>query len=95
MKERASGVLVKTVMSMYDVAKARVRFENDLAEEFLVAVGVHQRSVLSPLLFSIVIYVKKKLQKKTQCVKCYIEIPFLLNDTMSDLREKFFLRKEF
>ena len=45
-------VLVRAIMSMYDGTKTRVRVGNDLFEEFLVRVGVHQGSVMSLLLFS-------------------------------------------
>ena len=47
--------LVKTVQAMYHNARARVRVGTSLSEEFEVKVGVHQGSVLSPLLFIIVL----------------------------------------
>ena len=43
--------LVKIVQSMYTDARSRVRVNDSLREEFSVKVGVHQGSVLSPLLF--------------------------------------------
>ena len=43
--------LDKIVQSMYTNARSRVRFNDDHSEEFSVKVGVHQGSVLSPLLF--------------------------------------------
>ena len=42
-------------MSLYDGAKTRVRVGSAYSEEFKVKVGVHQGSVLSPLLFAIVV----------------------------------------
>ena len=48
-------VLVKAVMKMYEGAKTKVRCGNTLSESFPVEVDVHQGSVLSPLLFAIVI----------------------------------------
>ena len=47
--------LVKTVQAMYHNARAKVRVGSSLSEEFEVKVGVHQGSVLSPLLFIIVL----------------------------------------
>ena len=40
-------------MSLYPGAKTKVRVESELSEEFVAQVGVHQESVLSPLLFAI------------------------------------------
>ena len=40
-------VLFRSVMSLYEGAKARVRVDSELSEEFVVKVGIHQGSVLS------------------------------------------------
>ena len=45
--------IVRLVQAMYNNARSRVRVESDYSEEF--GVGVHQGSVLSPLLFIIVL----------------------------------------
>ena len=42
------------VRSMYENSSTRVKIEGRESEEFRVKVGVHQGSVLSPLLFVIV-----------------------------------------
>ena len=42
-------------MSLYHAEKTKVRVGSELSEKILVQVGVHQRSVLSPLLFSIAV----------------------------------------
>ena len=47
--------LVRLVQSMYTDVRSRARVGNGYSEEFEVAVGVHQGSVLSPLLFIIVL----------------------------------------
>ena len=46
---------VRAVQSMYANAKSRVRVNGQLSEEFEVKVGVYQGSVLSPLLFILVL----------------------------------------
>ena len=47
--------LVRVVQSMYKHAKSKVRVGDSYSEAFDVRVGVHQGSVLSPLLFIIVL----------------------------------------
>ena len=46
--------MVHLVQAMYDNERSRVRVGSEYSEEFEVGVGVHQGSVLSPLLFIIV-----------------------------------------
>ncbi len=47
--------VIRLVQGMYANARSRVRVGDGLSEEFQVRVGVHQGSVLSPLLFIIVL----------------------------------------
>ena len=54
-KKGLSEVMVLAVMSLYDGAKTRVRVGSAYSEKFEVEVGVHQGSVLSPLLFAVVV----------------------------------------
>ena len=46
---------MRAVTSLYEGAKTRVRVGLELSEEFEVKVGVHQGSVLSPLVFAIMV----------------------------------------
>lgn len=61
-KRNVPESLVQTVMSLYKGAKTKVgeRYLN----EFDVGVGLHQGSVLSPLLFTIVIDVLSESERK-------------------------------
>ena len=47
--------MVRVVMKMYENARTQVRVNRELSAEFSVNVGVHQGSVLSPLLFIMVL----------------------------------------
>ena len=55
--------MVWAVMSLYDGAKTRVRVGSAYSRKFEAKVGVHQGSVLSPLLLAIVVDVIQKMQK--------------------------------
>ena len=46
--EEVPDVLVRSVMSLYEGAKSRVRVDSQLSEKFEANVGMHQGSVLSP-----------------------------------------------
>ena len=46
---------MRLVQGMYANARSRVRVGKGYSEEFEVKVGVHQGSVLSPMLFIIVL----------------------------------------
>ena len=48
---RSEGMVVKAVMAMYEGAQTVVRTTEGDSKAFNVKVGLHQGSVLSPLLF--------------------------------------------
>ena len=50
-----SGVRVRTGMSLYDSAKTTVKMRSAYSEEFEEKVGEEKESMLSPLLFAIVV----------------------------------------
>ena len=54
-KKGIPEALVTAVMSLYKGARTKVKVGTPFSEEFEVNVGVHQESVLSPLLFAIVV----------------------------------------
>ena len=65
-----------------------------LSEELKVNIGVHQRSVLSPLLFATVIdVVINKIKERTLQEILYVDDLVLIADTMAELHKNFILGK--
>ena len=48
-KKGLPKLIVRAVMSLYHVAKTKVRVGSELFEELLIQVCIHQGSVLSPI----------------------------------------------
>ena len=76
-KKGLSEVIVRAVMGLYDGAKTRVRVGSAYSEEFEVKVGVHQGSVLSPLLFAIVVVVITENERRCVLMNCYMQMTLL------------------
>ena len=54
-KKGIPEVCVRSVMSLYEGAKTRVRVDSELPEEFEAEVRMHQGCVLSPFIFVVVV----------------------------------------
>ena len=81
---------VRVVQSMYIGAKIRVSINNQLSDEFGVNVGVHQGSVLSPLLFILVLEaLSRKLRTSVLCELLYVDDLVLLSESLDDCTSKF------
>ena len=89
-KKGLSEILVKAVMSLYERAETKVRVGSGLSQEFSVKVGVHQGSVLSPLLFAMVIdEVTENARKGWMKQILYADDLVLMEETIEELRENF------
>ena len=89
-KKGLSEVIVREVMSLYDGAKTRVRVGSAYSEEFEVKVGVHQGSVLSPLLFAIVVdVITENARRGVVNELLYADDLAIMSEDMEDLKERF------
>ena len=60
--------IVRVIKSLYDGSTTAVKLKDGVSERFEIKVGVHQRSVLSPLLFIIVLEaLTRKCRKGLPC----------------------------
>ena len=81
--------LVKVVQSMYQNTRSRVRVNGSFSDDFFVKVGLHQGSVLSPLLFIIVLEALSR-DIRTGCPEelLYADDLALVSDSVEGLTEK-------
>ena len=85
-----SEVMVRSVMSLYDGSKTRVRVGSAYSEEFKIKVGVYQGSVLSPLLFAIVVdVITENARRGVVNELLYADELVIMSEDMEDLKERF------
>ena len=89
-KKGLSEVMVRAVISLYNGAKIRVRVGSAYSKEFKVKVGVHQGSVLSPLLLALVVNVITENARRGVVKELlYADDLVLMSKTMEVLKERF------
>ena len=90
-KKGLPEIIVRAVMSLYHRVKTKVRLGSELSQEILVQVGVHQGSVLSPLLFAIAVDVISENPREGLMNEIlYADDLVLGSEGMKNLKEKFF-----
>ena len=94
-KKGLPEVIVRAVISLYDGAKTRVRVGSAYSEKFEVKVGVHQGSVLSPLLFAIEVGVTTENARRGVVNELlYADDLVIMGEDMEDLKERFWSWKD-
>ena len=94
-KKGLSEVIVWVGMSLYEGAKTRVRVGSAYSEEFEVKVGVHQGSVLSPLLLAIVVdVITESARRGVVDELLYADDLVIMSKDMEDLKERFWNCKD-
>ena len=76
-------------MSLYEGLRTKVRVGSGTSEEFRVRVGVHQGSVLSPLIFAIVVDVVTEYARAGLLNEIlHADDLVLMSESLDDLKEK-------
>ena len=89
-KKSLPEVLVQAGMSLHEGSRTKVIVGSGLSEEFMVRVGVHQGSVISPLIFFIVVgAVAEQARKGLLNEILYVDNLVLMSENLEDLRERF------
>ena len=86
-KERIGRSVGEAVMSIYEGSRSKVRVGSGTSDEFGVRVGVHQGSVLSPLIFAIVVDVVTEYAREGLLNEIlYADDLVLMSESLEDLR---------
>ena len=81
--------MVSTVMTMYEGAMTAVKTEDGLTDWFKILVGLHQGSVLSPLLFIIVMdVISREIRGGLPWELLYADDLILMAESEEELRQK-------
>ena len=89
-KKGLQEILVKVVMSLYKDLKTKVKVRSEFSEQFYVAVVVYQGSILSPLVFTIVVdVVTENAREGLMKEVLYTDELVLMSEMMESLKERF------
>ena len=81
-------------MAMYRDSNSRIRINNALGEKFGVNVGVHQGSVLSPLLFIIVLEaIARDFRDRSLWELLYADDLAIIAESLEELENRYALWK--
>ena len=81
-KKEIPEVFVRSVLSLYEGARARFRVDCELSEEFEVNVGMHHRFMLSPFLFAVVVDVTELARECVLSELLYTDDIVLMSETI-------------
>ena len=88
-------VLVRSVMSLYEVAKTRIEVDSELSQEVEVNVGMHQGCIFSPFLLAVMVDVVTDLASTSVLSKLrYADDLVLMNEIIEGLGNTFRKWKE-
>ena len=80
---------MNAVMKMYQEALSQVKVEGEDSKEFAVRVGIHQGSILLPLIFAVVMDVVTEEVAKEGRALMYADDLVLICETKEEARQRF------
>ena len=80
---------VNAVMKMYQEVLSQVKVEGENSKEFTVRVDIHQVSILSPLIFAVVMDVVTEKVAKEGRAQMYQDDLVLICETKEEARQRF------
>ena len=89
-KKGIPAVLVRSVVSLYGGVNTRVRVDSELLEIFEAKLGMHQRSMLSPFYFAVVVDVVTNVAREGALSESlYADELVLMSEAIEGLTNKF------
>ena len=89
-KKGLAEMLVHAVMRLYEGSRTKARVGSGTSDKFGVRVGLHQRSVLPPLIFAVVVdVVTENARERLLNEILYADDLVLMSESLEDLRERF------
>ena len=80
---------MNAVMKMYQEVLSQVKVEGEDSREFAVKVGIYQGSILSPLIFAVVMDMVTEEVVKEECAVMYADDLVLISETKEEARQRF------
>ena len=80
---------MNAVMKMYKEVLSQVKVEDENSKEFAVTVGIHQGSILSPLIFDVVMDVVTEKVARDGRALMYADDLVLICETKKEARQRF------
>ena len=88
-KKRVSPVYIQVIKDMYEGGKTRVRTSRGVIDDFCVSIGLHERSALSPFIFTLIMYeLTKGIQDEVPWFMLFVDDIVLIDESREGVNAK-------